>query len=62
MNKRDRVAAKKKPASERERVSLVLPARLKSALTQLAQSEVRTLNQQCEMLLKRGLQEMGVQI
>lgn len=62
MNKRVRVPAKQKPARERERVSLVLPAGLKSALVDVAGREVRTLNQQCELLLKRGLQEMGVQI
>lgn len=62
MNKPRSVAAKKPAPSERERVSLVLPGSLKSALSRLAQAEVRTLNQQCELLLKRGLQEMGVQI
>lgn len=62
MNKPRSVTAKKPAPSERERVSLVLPGSLKSALSQLAQAEVRTLNQQCELLLKRGLQDMGVQI
>lgn len=62
MNKPHRLAAKKPVARERERVSLVLPAPLKRALSVLATSEVRTLNQQCELLLMRGLQERGVQI
>ncbi|MGS1128504.1 hypothetical protein ACVCL3_16025 [Rhodanobacter sp. UC4437_H4] len=62
MNKRDRVAAKKKPASERERVSLVLPTSMKTALVTVAGREVRTLNQQCEVLLRRGLEEMGVAV
>jgi len=62
MNKPRSVTAKKPAPSERERVSLVLPAGLKSALAQLAKAEVRTLNQQCELLLKHGLRERGVQI
>ena len=62
MNKPRSVTANKPAPSERERVSLVLPSALKSALTQLARAEVRTLNQQCELLLKRGLQDQGVQV
>jgi hypothetical protein len=62
MNKPRSVAAKNPAPSERERVSLVLPAALKAALAQLARAEVRTLNQQCELLLKRGLQDQGVQV
>lgn len=62
MNKRTRVPAEPDKARERERVSLVLPADLKLALVDMAGREVRTLNQQCEVLLKRGLQEMGVQV
>lgn len=62
MNKRNRVAAKKPPANERQRVSLVLPTDLKLALVTVAGREVRTLNQQCEVFLKRGLQEMGVAV
>lgn len=62
MNKRNSVAAKNKPSSERARVSLVLPTALKAALIRAAAQEVRTLNQQCEVLLRKGLEEMGVAI
>lgn len=62
MNKPRSVPAKKPATSDRERVSLVLPAGLKSALVDVAGKEIRTLNQQCELLLKRGLQDMGVQV
>lgn len=62
MSKPRIVAAKKPAPRERERVSLVLPAGLKSALVDVAGKEIRTLNQQCELLLTRGLQEMGVQV
>lgn len=62
MSKPRIVPAKKQAPGERERVSLVLPAQLKQALVQLAQSEIRTLNQQCELLLTRGVQERGLNV
>lgn len=62
MNKRNSVTAKNKPEGERARVSLVLPAGLKAALIRAARQEVRTLNQQCEVLLRKGLDEMGIAI
>lgn len=62
MNKPRSVAAKKTASNERARVSLALPAGLKSALERVAQTEIRTLNQQCELMLTRGLREMGEQV
>lgn len=62
MNKRDRLPAKVAPEHERARVSLVLPKAMKAELNSLAKREVRTLNQQCEALLKRGLEEMDVAV
>lgn len=60
MNKHTRVTAKRRLPRERERVSLVLPADLKVALLGVAEREVRTLNQQCEVFLRRGLEDVGV--
>ena len=62
MNKPRRVAAKKGAAPERERVSLVLPVRLKAALLAQAEAERRTLNGQCEVFLAKCLREEGVQL
>lgn len=42
-------------------MSLFVPASLKRALEDLSKREMRTLNAQCELILKGRLQELGLE-